>query len=136
MVVPDRAGSVTRFQAGFALAAAVLLLLGGPAGAQSATTTNVLLLADLFHMNIEEPDPAGALREAGRYIGHVHFVDTNRRPAGLGHLDYPPIAAALKEMKPGGYVIKARDASAGRDIKGENGQPADPNPTAQARRWR
>ena len=46
-----------------------------------------------------------------------------------------PLGAVLKEMKAGGYVIKARDASAGRDIKGENGKPADPNPPAQARRW-
>jgi uncharacterized protein YfaS (alpha-2-macroglobulin family) len=46
-----------------------------------------------------------------------------------------PLGAVLKEMKPGGYVVKARDATAGRDIKGENGRPSDPNPPAQARRW-
>lgn len=46
-----------------------------------------------------------------------------------------PLGAVLKEMKPGGYVIKARDASGGRDIKGRDGSPADSNPPAQARRW-
>jgi len=45
-----------------------------------------------------------------------------------------PLGAVLKEMKPGAYVIKARDASGGRDIKGEDGVD-DPNPPAQARRW-
>jgi uncharacterized protein YfaS (alpha-2-macroglobulin family) len=45
-----------------------------------------------------------------------------------------PLGAVLKSMKPGGYVIKARDASGGRDLKTEGGDNADTNP-AQARRW-
>ena len=64
----------------------------------SLQTTNVTLLADLFHMNIEEADLAAALRAGGDHIGHVHFVDSNRRPAGCGHLDFEPIAAALQEI--------------------------------------
>jgi sugar phosphate isomerase/epimerase len=58
----------------------------------------VVILADLFHMNIEEASIANALRTYDRHIGHVHFVDSNRRPAGCGHMDYAPIAAALKEI--------------------------------------
>jgi sugar phosphate isomerase/epimerase len=58
----------------------------------------VLLLADLFHMNIEEADMAAALRQGRGAIGHVHFVDSNRRPAGMGHLDYAPIAQALRDI--------------------------------------
>ena len=46
-----------------------------------------------------------------------------------------PLGAVLKDMKPGGYVIKARDASGGRAIKGDDGESLDPNPPAQARRW-
>jgi sugar phosphate isomerase/epimerase len=65
---------------------------------------NVRLLADLFHMNIEESDLAAALRQGGQWIGHVHFVDSNRRPAGAGHLDYAPIAAALREIGYAGYA--------------------------------
>ena len=53
------------------------------------------LLADLFHMNIEETDIAAALSAAAAQLGHLHFVDSNRRPAGRGHLSYAPIAAAL-----------------------------------------
>jgi len=62
------------------------------------STKNVLLLADLFHMNIEESDTAAALRAGGSLIGHVHFVDSNRRPAGLGHIDYLPIVEALEAI--------------------------------------
>ncbi len=66
--------------------------------------SRVRLLADLFHMNIEEVSIADALRSAGQHIGHVHFVDSNRRAAGMGHLDYAPIAAALREINFNGYA--------------------------------
>jgi len=62
------------------------------------TTNNVKLLADLFHMNIEEADVAAGIRAGGQAIGHVHFVDSNRKAAGMGHTDFAPIAAALKEI--------------------------------------
>ncbi len=61
-------------------------------------TDNVVILADLFHMNIEEANIADALRTYGKHIGHVHFVDSNRRPAGCGHMDYTAIASVLKEI--------------------------------------
>jgi sugar phosphate isomerase/epimerase len=69
----------------------------GVALLKSLTTKNVRLLADLFHMNIEEIDLPAAIRAGKGYLGHVHFVDSNRRPAGMGHLDLAPIAAALIE---------------------------------------
>lgn len=70
----------------------------------SLDTDGVVLLADLFHMNIEEADIASSLRSAARHVGHVHFADTNRRPIGNGHLDVPPIAAALQEIEYDQYV--------------------------------
>lgn len=69
----------------------------GVAYLKTLSTNNVKLLADLFHMNIEEANIAEALRAGEGFIGHVHFVDSNRRAAGLGHMSYEPIAAALKE---------------------------------------
>jgi sugar phosphate isomerase/epimerase len=70
----------------------------------SLSTNNVVLLADLFHMNIEEADMPGALRAGRGRIGHLHFVDSNRRPAGLGHLHYPPIVASLREIGYHGFA--------------------------------
>lgn len=67
-------------------------------------TQNVKLLCDLFHMNIEEPDIAAALRRAGPKLGHVHFADSNRRAVGLGHTDMRPIMAALREIGYNGYL--------------------------------
>jgi sugar phosphate isomerase/epimerase len=65
---------------------------------------NVKILADLFHMSIEEADIAAAIRLGGARIGHVHLADSNRRPAGLGHTDFRPIFAALKDIGYRGYV--------------------------------
>jgi len=64
----------------------------------SIESGNVSLLADLFHMNIEETHSADAIRSAGRSIGHLHFVDSNRRAAGFGQIDFAPIAEALHEV--------------------------------------
>jgi len=65
---------------------------------------NVRLLADLFHMNIEEADIAESLQAVAPRLAHVHFADSNRRAVGLGHLDVAPIADALREMDYRGYL--------------------------------
>ena len=65
---------------------------------------NILLLADLFHMNIEEADIAQAIIHAGKHIGHVHFADSNRSAMGMGHTDAAPIIAALKQVGYSGYL--------------------------------
>jgi sugar phosphate isomerase/epimerase len=65
---------------------------------------NVVLLADLFHMNIEEQGIAAALREAAPRLGHVHWADSNRRAMGFGHTAAAPIMAALREISYSGYL--------------------------------
>jgi sugar phosphate isomerase/epimerase len=65
---------------------------------------NVKLLCDLFHMNIEEGDVEASLRHVGDLLGHVHFVDSNRRAAGMGHTDFQPIVQALRDIGYSGYV--------------------------------
>lgn len=65
---------------------------------------NVVLLADLFHMAIEERDVADGLREMGEKLGHVHWADSNRRAMGMGHTDPGPIMEALKEIGYDAYL--------------------------------
>jgi len=76
----------------------------GVALLESLATKNVKLLCDLFHMNIEEISIPESLRAAGSNLGHVHFVDSNRRPAGLGHLEYGPIVQTLRAIGFSGYA--------------------------------
>lgn len=65
---------------------------------------NVVLLADLFHMNIEEANLTTSIRTAGKHIGHVHFADSNRRAMGFGHTNPAPIVAALKQIGYKGHL--------------------------------
>ncbi|GAB3164487.1 sugar phosphate isomerase/epimerase family protein [Telluribacter humicola] len=65
---------------------------------------NVRLLADLFHMNIEETSLADSIREAGSLIGHVHYADSHRGPMGTGHTEVPPVMEALRAIGYDGYV--------------------------------
>lgn len=67
-------------------------------------TKNVRILADLFHMNIEEADVAAALRVAGPLVGHVHFADSNRRAIGFGHTAVPPVIQALRDIGYDGFL--------------------------------
>ena len=62
------------------------------------------LLADWFHMNIEESNMEQALQDAGPAIGHVHFADTNRRAIGFGHLDPWPLVETLQRIGYTGYL--------------------------------
>ena len=89
-------------------------------------TRNVKILADLFHMNIEEANVADALRAGKGFIGHVHFVDSNRRAVGMGHTDFAPIVAALRETGYAGFLsaeafpLPDSAACAAQQIKGFN----------------
>lgn len=71
---------------------------------RGAGLANVRVLADLFHMAIEEVDLADAIRAAGGLIGHVHFADSNRRAIGLGHTPVAPVIAALRDTGYAGYL--------------------------------
>lgn len=58
------------------------------------------VMADFFHMNIEEADMAASIMASVGRIVHVHVADSNRLQPGHGHLDFGPGFAALKA---GGY---------------------------------
>jgi sugar phosphate isomerase/epimerase len=74
----------------------VIEMAGDPAG--------VALMADFFHMNIEELDMAKSIREAAKYVKHVHLADSIRWLPGYGHTDFRPGFAALKEIGFDGYM--------------------------------
>lgn len=57
---------------------------------------NVKLLADLFHMNIEEADMAASLSQAGALVAHLHLADSSRLEPGTGHTDFATAFDALR----------------------------------------
>jgi D-psicose/D-tagatose/L-ribulose 3-epimerase len=58
----------------------------------------VRLHLDTFHMNIEEPDPAEAIRKGGNLLVNLHIADSNREAVGRGHIDFKSIMRALKDI--------------------------------------
>jgi sugar phosphate isomerase/epimerase len=72
-----------------AAAAGLARAVGSPA---------VRVLADTYHMNIEEADPCSALRAAADVLGGVHLSDSNRHQPGTGHVPFPAILATLREL--------------------------------------
>jgi sugar phosphate isomerase/epimerase len=58
----------------------------------------VRLHLDTFHMNIEEREPAEAIRQAGGLLVNVHIADSNRQAVGYGHTDFKAIMRALKDI--------------------------------------
>ncbi len=61
------------------------------------------LMADFFHMSIEEADIAASLRAARRYVRHVHLADSNRLLPGLGHTAFTEPFRALHEIGFSGF---------------------------------
>jgi len=58
----------------------------------------VRVMADTFHMSIEEDDLAASVRATGDLIGHVQLGDSGRFQPGVGHLDWPPLMQALHDV--------------------------------------
>ena len=59
---------------------------------------------DIFHMNLEEDDPIGAIYEAGSRLVNFHVADNNRMACGMGSFDWPAIIKALKDVGYDGAV--------------------------------
>lgn len=65
----------------------------------------VKLHLDTFHMNIEEKNQAAAILKAGKLLGHFHACGSDRGTPGNDHIDWKPIAKALKTIKYQGDVV-------------------------------
>ncbi len=71
---------------------------------------SVKVMADLYHMNIEEADPPAALKAAASRLAHVHLSDSNRHQPFAGHVDWEAVVAALDEIGyTGGVAIEHED---------------------------
>lgn len=56
---------------------------------------NVVVHLDTYHMNIEEPDFATPVRQAGARLGYVHVGENHRGYLGTGTVDFPAFFTAL-----------------------------------------
>jgi D-psicose/D-tagatose/L-ribulose 3-epimerase len=65
---------------------------------------NVGILFDTFHANIEEKHVADACRVAGRHLKHVHTCENDRGIPGTGHVDWPGVFQALRDVQYDGWL--------------------------------
>jgi sugar phosphate isomerase/epimerase len=58
----------------------------------------VCVMADFFHMNIEERNSAEAIRTGGSLLHHIHLADNTRLLPGQGEMDFLPGFRALQDI--------------------------------------
>jgi D-psicose/D-tagatose/L-ribulose 3-epimerase len=63
------------------------------------------IMLDTFHMNIEEKNPARAIRRCGRLLAHVHASGSGRGTVGTDHIDWPTIVSALGAIRYNGDIV-------------------------------
>jgi D-psicose/D-tagatose/L-ribulose 3-epimerase len=63
------------------------------------------VLLDTFHMNIEERDPARAIRTCGAHLAHVHACGCDRGAPGGDQIPWPRIASALRDVGYEGPIV-------------------------------
>ena len=63
------------------------------------------VMLDTFHMNMEEFDLSDAIRQAGTRLVHFQANENNRGFVGSGHIDWPAIARALRDVAYRGPIV-------------------------------
>lgn len=66
---------------------------------------NVEIIADFYHMNIEEDDISTALTEFKDNVGHIHLADNHRYQPGSGAIDFPKHFKTIKELGYEGNMV-------------------------------
>ncbi|QRR02150.1 sugar phosphate isomerase/epimerase family protein [Dyadobacter sandarakinus] len=60
---------------------------------------------DTFHMNVEEKDPAEAIRLAGHRLGLLHASGSDRGTPGKDQINWARIMEALRSISYGGDIV-------------------------------
>jgi D-psicose/D-tagatose/L-ribulose 3-epimerase len=63
------------------------------------------VVADTFHMNIEEADWERALRAAQPWLVNLHLADNTRQPPGYGSFPWQRLSEVLDEIQFDGYLV-------------------------------
>ena len=65
---------------------------------------NMMLMPDVFHMNIEDRTIGPELAKHINFIEYIHFADSNRLAPGQGHLDFRQLLTNLYHADYDGWV--------------------------------
>ena len=92
--------ALNRFETHFINRHDQALALAGEVGSE------VGVVLDMFHMNIEESDPLQAIRNVGPSLLDFHVADNNRRPPGEGSVDWKAVIDTLRSAGYDGYLTQ------------------------------
>jgi len=83
-------------------------------------SSNIGVLLDTYHMNIEENNIGDAIRLVGDRLTSFHTGENNRTAPGRGHLDWDEIFGALADINYKGRIVSEpfvmEGGEVGRDI--------------------
>ena len=65
---------------------------------------NLGVLADFFHVNIEDAALTDTLRHAADKLMCIHLADNNRQAPGTGHIDFLQVIRTLNSIDYNGYL--------------------------------
>jgi D-psicose/D-tagatose/L-ribulose 3-epimerase len=85
--------AINRFEAYLAINLTTALQL-----VEEVNLPSVKMMADAFHMNIEERDEIAILKKIAPHLIHVHIADNTREAAGMGNTDFEAMLRTLKEI--------------------------------------
>jgi len=71
----------------------------------SARSAGLGLMADTFHMNIEERNPVAALSRHAPSLIHMHASENDRGPCGTGHVPWEELFDALSRTGYAGRIV-------------------------------
>lgn len=86
---------------------------------EAVGSERIQILADFFHMQIEERVIGDALRKAGKHVGYVHLADSNRLQPGMGHTDFRSGFDALKAIGYDGWFTLESGLASSDDPEGQ-----------------
>jgi sugar phosphate isomerase/epimerase len=65
---------------------------------------NFRLMADVFHMNLEDASVEAGFTEMRPYLSHIHVCDSNRLAPGRGNFDFKTITEMIKQIGYRAYI--------------------------------
>ena len=72
--------------------------------AELVNHSNLRIMLDTFHMNIEESSLEQAIGDSKDFLRHTHFAENNRAMPGYGHLDFESIVKTLHKIGYDRYI--------------------------------
>ena len=71
---------------------------------KSKNIANLMMMLDVFHMNIEDSSIMRSIIKASKYNRYIHFSDNHRGVPGSGHINFVEIIRLLKEIDYNHYI--------------------------------